>query len=285
MSNPPTDCLVDTEWLAKHISSPDVLVLDGSWHLPGTKRNGYAEYLERRIPGALFFDIDEISDEESDLPHMLPSTVKFASRVKKLGIGSGCRVVVYDALGIYSAARVWWMFRVMGHGDIYVLDGGLPKWMAEGRPLDDGPPNLRPELHFMPQFDNGLVADVDDIRSIVKSGGPQIVDARPAARFRGDVEEPRPGLRLGHIPKSKNVPYTSLVNDDGTLKSPDELEAIITAAGVDTHKEIVTTCGSGVTAAILALALARIGNPTAAVYDGSFSEWGRPNGLPVDTGD
>lgn len=285
MSQQPSDCLVDTQWLARHLESPDVLVLDGSWHLPGTNRNGRAEYLEKRIPGALFFDIDEVSDEDSDLPHMLPSTVKFASRVKKLGIGSGCRVVVYDAHGIYSAARVWWMFRVMGHDDVHVLDGGLPKWIAEDRPLEDGPPQLRAALHFMPQFNNGLIADIDDIRAIVKKpGSRQIVDARPADRFRGDVEEPRPGLRQGHIPKSKNVPYGSVVNADGTLKSPDEIRAIFAAADVDVHKDVVTTCGSGVTAAILALAMARIGNPTAAVYDGSFAEWGRPNGLPVETG-
>ncbi len=284
MSHPPSDCLVDTAWLARHLESPDVLILDGSWHLPGTNRDGRSEYLEKRIPGALFFDIDEVSDEDSDLPHMLPSTVKFASRIKKLGIGSGCRVVVYDSLGIYSAARVWWMFRVMGHTDVYVLDGGLPKWIAEGRPVEDGSPQLRAALHFMPKFDNGLVADIDDVRAIVKADGAQIVDARPGPRFRGDADEPRPGLRRGHIPRSKNVPYDSVVNADGTLKSPDEIRAAFDAADVDTRKPIVTTCGSGVTAAILALALARIGNPTAAVYDGSFAEWGRPNGLPVETG-
>lgn len=285
MSDPAADCIVETDWLAAHLDAPDVLIMDGTWHMPGSGRDARAEFEDRRIPGAVFFDIDEISESETDLPHMLPSTIKFASRMKKLGIGNGCRVVVYDTHGIFSAPRVWWMLRVMGHKDVVVLNGGLPKWENEERRIEDGTPRLRTPLHFAPQFDNLLLADLDDIRANVKSKKRQVVDARPAPRFRGEAEEPRAGLRSGHIPGSRNVPFAEVLNANGTLKSPEAIRSVFDAAGVQPRSDVVTTCGSGVTAAILALAMARIGFPTAAVYDGSWAEWGKPNGLPLAEGD
>ncbi|PPC86194.1 MAG: 3-mercaptopyruvate sulfurtransferase, partial [Hyphomicrobium sp.] len=190
--------VVETEWLADHLSSPDLIVLDGSWHLPTEKRDAKAEYLAEHIPGALFFDIDEFSDEKSSLPHMLPSTVKFASRMKKMGIGDGARIVVYDTTGIFSAARVWWTFRAMGHQDVAVLNGGLRKWKAEGRPLDDGPPPKRSERHYSPLQNTEIIRDLDEMKALIKKSGAQIVDARPAGRFEGRDPEPRPGLRSGH---------------------------------------------------------------------------------------
>lgn len=276
--------IVETEWLADHLQSPDLIILDGSWHLPTAKRDAKAEYLAEHIPGALFFDIDDLSDEKTDLPHMLPSTVKFASRMKKMGIGDGARIVVYDSTGIFSAARVWWTFRAMGHRDVAVLNGGLKKWKAEGRPLDDGPPPKRSERHYTPLQNTELIRDLDDMKSLIAKPGAQIVDARPGARFEGTEAEPRPGLRCGHIPGSKSVPSQTLLNDDGTFKSPAELTAIFRNAGIDVAKPVVTTCGSGVTASILALALAALGQTNAAVYDGSWAEWGRDNGLPIETG-
>lgn len=259
-------------------------MLDGSWHLPTEKRDAKAEYLAEHIPGALFFDIDEFSDEKSSLPHMLPSTVKFASRMKKMGIGDGARIVVYDTTGIFSAARVWWTFRAMGHQDVAVLNGGLRKWKAEGRPLDDGPPARRSERHYSPLQNTEIIRDLDEMKALLKKSGAQIVDARPAGRFEGRDPEPRPGLRSGHIPGSKSIPSQSLLNPNGTFKSPDELAALFKAVGIDVKRPVVTTCGSGVTASMLALALAVVGQTNAAVYDGSWAEWGQDNGLPIATG-
>jgi len=279
------DVLVETDWLEKHLATPDVVVLDASWHLPTQQRSGREEFLKEHIPGAQFFDIDELSDEKSDLPHMLPSTVKFASRMKEMGIGDGVRIVVYDAAGIFSAARCWWTFRVMGHNDVAVLNGGLKKWTAEGRPLEDGPATKRSPKHFTPRVNAALVADVDDIKGYVERGGTQIVDARPAARFAGEADEPRPGLLKGHMPGAKNLPYGLLLNSDGTLKSKAEIDAALAAAGIDAHAPIANTCGSGVTASIVALALAAIGHPDTSVYDGSWAEWGLPeNDLPIEQG-
>jgi len=275
--------IVETDWLAAHLNAPDLVVFDGSWHLPDAGRNAKEEYLAGHIPGALFFDIDDIADEKSPLPHMLPSTVKFASRMKKLGVGDGMRIVVYDSLGIYSAARVWWTFRVMGHADVAVLNGGLPKWKAEGLALEEGYPTKRSERHYSPRFNAELVRDLDDMRALLTRPGDQIVDARPAGRFAGTEPEPRAGLRSGHIPGSTNIPHDALVNADGTLKSRDELERIFAAAGIDPHAPVVTTCGSGVTASLVSLALAVLGQTNAAVYDGSWAEWGQDNGLPVAT--
>ena len=264
--------------------SPDLVVMDASWHLPTAGRNAKSEYLTEHIPGALFFDIDDLSDEKSPLPHMLPSSVKFSSRMKKMGVGDGSRIVVYDTLGIFSAARAWWTFRAMGHKDVAVLNGGLKKWKAEGRPLDDGPPPKRTEKHFTPLQNTEIIRDLEEMKALIKKSGAQIVDARPAGRFEGREPEPRAGLRSGHIPGSRNVPSQSLLNPDGTFKSPAELAAIFKAAGIDTSKPVVTTCGSGVTASMLALALASLGQTNAAVYDGSWAEWGQDNGLPVATG-
>ncbi len=277
--------LVETDWLADHLDAPDLVVLDGSWHLPTAGRNARAEYEEEHIPGALFFDIDEISDESSSLPHMLPSTVKFASRMKRMGIGDGMRIVVYDSVGMFSAARVWWTFRVMGHEDVAVLNGGLPKWKAEGRPVTSEPTPPRSQRHFTPRLNASLVRDLQDVKRIIESGSAQIADARSPGRFAGAEPEPRPGLRSGHIPGSRNVPYSRLLNPDGTLKSPPELHRVFTEAGIDPMKPVVTTCGSGVTAAILSLGLALIGQPDSGLYDGSWSEWGREDaGTPVEQG-
>ena len=284
MLNSAKKWIVDTDWLAAHLDAPDLVVFDGSWHLPTTGRDPKAEYLAGHIPGALFFDIDDLSDEKSSLPHMLPSTVKFASRMKKMGVGDGMRIVVYDTQGLFSAARVWWTFRAMGHEDVAVLNGGLKKWSAEGRALEDGPPRKRPECHFTPLMNASLIRDMDDMKEALAKRSAQIVDARPAGRFVGSEPEPRPGLRGGHLPGARNVPSQSLLNDDGTLKAPAELSKIFAAARIDPALPVITTCGSGVTASILSLALAVLGQTNAAVYDGSWAEWGAENGLPIESG-
>ena len=276
--------IVDTNWLAEHLHAPDLVVFDASWHLPTEKRDAKAEYLAEHIPGALFFDIDDLSDDKSSLPHMLPSSVKFASRMKKMGVGNGMRIVVYDTQGLFSAARAWWTFRVMGFGDVAVLDGGLKKWKAEGRDLEEGLPVKRSERHFIPRQNSELVRDIDDVRALLGKTDTQIIDARSPGRFSATEPEPWPGLRGGHIPGSKNVHWATLLRQDGTLKPREEIEQIFRAAGVDWHQPVVTTCGSGVTAAIVSLALASLGQNNAAVYDGSWAEWGQDNGLPVATG-
>jgi thiosulfate/3-mercaptopyruvate sulfurtransferase len=285
MQDPASKWLVETDWLASRLGAPDLVVLDASLHLPHTGRKPKAEYLGAHIPGAQFFDIDDISDEKNPLPHMLPSAVKFSSRMKKMGIGDGLRVIVYDSEGLYSAARAWWMFRIMGHNDAAVLNGGLKKWKAEGRPLEDGEPPRRTERHFTPRFHAELVRDAAEVKALIGDKTTQIVDARAAGRFEGRDPDPRPSLRKGHIPSSRNVPFASLLNPDGTLKPAAELRAIFAKAGVDAGRPVVTTCGSGVTAGVVALALAMLGRPDAAVYDGSWVEWGvEGNGLPVATG-
>jgi thiosulfate/3-mercaptopyruvate sulfurtransferase len=285
MADPASEWLVETEWLAERLDAPDIVVLDASLHLPVTGRNPRAEYLQAHIPGALFFDIDDISDERNPLPHMLPSPVKFASRMKKMGVGDGMRVVVYDTEGLYSAARGWWMFRIMGHDDVAVLNGGLKKWKAEGRPLEDGEPRRRTERHFTARFHGELVRDSAEMKALIGDKTTQMVDARAAGRFEGRDPDPRPSLRVGHIPTSRNVPYATLLNPDGTLKPAAQLRALFANAGVDIARPVVATCGSGVTAGVIALALAMLGRPDTAIYDGSWVEWGKAdNGLPVAVG-
>jgi thiosulfate/3-mercaptopyruvate sulfurtransferase len=276
--------LVSTDWLLAHLRDPDLRILDATWFLPGTDRNARAEYAACHIPGARFFDIDEISDLRSDLPHMVPPVEKFLSRMRALGVGDGHQVVVYDAQGIYSAPRVWWLFRLMGQMDIAVLDGGLPKWLAEQRDTEDMPPLIR-DRHMTVRRQNQMVRDVTQVAAASKLGDHAILDARSAPRFGGEAEEPRPGLRRGHIPKSTNIPFATLMNPDGTLQSPDALRATFAAAGADLTKPAITTCGSGVTAAIINLALERIGKTDHALYDGSWSEWGAFPTLPIATGD
>lgn len=276
--------LVSTGWLAKHLKDPDLRLLDASWYLPDAGRDAKAEYAAAHIPGARFFDIDEISDARSELAHMAPPIEKFMSRMRAMGVGDGHQVVVYDGAGLLSAARVWWLFRLMGQENVAVLDGGLPKWVAEGYPTEDMPPIPR-DRHMTVRFQNHLVRDVTQVAHASKLGSPQIVDARAAARFRGDAPEPREGLRAGHIPGARNVPFTTLLNDDKTLKSPDVARGIFEAAGVDLAKPIITSCGSGVTAAILALSLQRLGHTDWSLYDGSWAEWGMFPTVPIATGD
>jgi len=278
------DPLVSTAWLAEHLEAPDVRIVDASWFMPGTPRDPKAEFLLAHIPGAVFFDIDEIADETSDLPHMLPSAIKFASRVRKLGLGDGSRIVVYDSLGILPAARVWWTFRAMGHEDVVVLDGGLPKWIAEGRPVEDGPA-LAQERHFTPRLQADIIRSVEQMKTVVETGREQIIDARPAGRFTGETPEPRAGLRGSHMPGARNIPLAAMIAPDGTLLSAEKLAPVFEAAGVDLARPIVSTCGSGITASVVALALARLGRPRTAVYDGSWTEWGGRDDTAVVTGE
>jgi thiosulfate/3-mercaptopyruvate sulfurtransferase len=276
--------LVSTEWLHAHLKDPDLRILDGSYYLPQMARDPRAEYDAAHIPGARFFDIDDVADHGSDLPHMVPPIEKFMSRMRAMGVGDGHQVVVYDGMGLFSAARVWWLFKLMGQNNIAVLDGGFPKWQAEGRPVDDLPPIIR-DRHMTVRRQNHMVKDVTQVSAASKLGDYEIIDARSPGRFRGEEPEPRAGLRPGHIPGSKNVCFKDLLNADQTMKNPVEIRQIFQSAGVDFDKPAITTCGSGVTAAVLSLGLQRVGKTDHSLYDGSWSEWGMFPTVPVATGD
>jgi len=278
------EALVGTDWLATHVDDPHVRVVDSSFKLPGIIPTARQDYDQGHIPGAVFFDIDDIAEPGTSLPHMIPSTDLFARKIAALGIGDGDRVVVYDSAGLSSAGRAWWMLRLYGHHDVAVLDGGLPKWQAEGRPLVTAVPSPPPR-RFTARFNPSLVRDKVTLIENLATRREQLVDARAAGRFDGTAPEARPGLRGGHIPGSRNLPYER-VTDPRTrqLKSAEELTRLFRDAGVALDRPIVTSCGSGVTACALAFALHLIGHPGAAVYDGSWSEWGLPGDTPIETG-
>ena len=265
------DPTVSTAWLAEQMGAPDLRILDAPFYLPGDPRTPQGEFAAQHIPGAQLFDINAIADPSTDLPHMLAPPQAFAEAVGRLGVGDGDRVVVYDHVGLMSAARVWWNLRAMGHDQVWVLDGGLPRWLAEGRTTESGPATASMPRVFTPRFRPYLVRGIDEVKAVLANGG-QVLDARAAGRFSGADPEPRPGLSSGHMPGAFNLPHASIVRD-GALLPADELKGAVAAAGVDIGQPIVTTCGSGVSAAVLSLALARLGHPDAPVYDGSWTEW------------
>ena len=283
MSYVNSSSLVSTEWLAEHASAPDVRIVDASWHMPAANRNPRAEYDAEHIPGAVFFDIDEIADTDNPLPHMVPSPEKFSSRMRKLGLGDGNRIVVYDTHGVMTAARAWWLLRLFGHQDVAILDGGLPKWKAEGHPVDDLPV-LPAERHFTSRINSFFLREKDQVARNIDQGREQVLDARSAGRFEGTAPEPREGLRGGHIPGSYNLPFNELLNEDGTFRSADELQTSFDSSGIDLKKPVITSCGSGVTACVLAFGLHLLGHHRVAVFDGSWTEWALDEKLPVDTG-
>jgi thiosulfate/3-mercaptopyruvate sulfurtransferase len=282
MSKPASRHFISTEQLAERLGDPGVVIVDGSWYLPAMKRDGFKEYQAGHIPGAVYFDIDEISDHGSVLPHMLPPPEAFALHMRRLGIRDDATIVVYDGAGIFSAPRVWWTFRVFGAKEVFILDGGLPKWRAEDRSVEAGM-TVRKPADFRPKFNKDLVADLERVEQALSSHSAQVVDVRPAARFCGDAPEPREGVRPGHMPGSMNVPASEFM-ENGTLASPEKIRAALEAGGVDPEKPVIASCGSGVSAAVLWLALDAIGKPPQALYDGSWSDWGTRADKPAATG-
>jgi thiosulfate/3-mercaptopyruvate sulfurtransferase len=283
MMAPGLPTLVTTTWLAAHLGEADLRIVDGSWHMPQLKRDPHREFLDAHIPGAVFFDIDAIADRATSLPHMLPSETEFGRAVGALGIGDGDRIVVYDSRGVISAARVWWTFRAFGHDTVSVLDGGLRAWQAEGRPLESGAPTPRPQ-RFTAKLRPELVRTLAQVRANLTSHREQVLDARSRGRFAGTEPEPRAGVRGGHIPGSLNLPYETLYRPDATLRSTAELQRAFEEVGIALGKPVVTSCGSGVTASVLALGLHLAGHQQVAVYDGSWTEWGGRDDTPVETG-
>ncbi|MCC7427639.1 MAG: 3-mercaptopyruvate sulfurtransferase [Alphaproteobacteria bacterium] len=283
MSYANPDALVSTAWLRARLGQPGLVVADITKYLPNEPKDGKAEFARAHIPGAVYFDIDDIADPDTDLPHMVPSAARFAEKVGALGIGNDSMVVCYDQKGLASAARGWWMLRLFGHGKVAVLDGGLPKWLAEGGPTEAGPAAPKP-ARFAASFNPAMLRRIEDVKANLASGRELVLDARATGRFAGTAPEPRPGVRAGHIPGSRSLPFTDLLNPDLTFKPADAIRARLQQAGLGSGRPIVTSCGSGVTACILTLAMHLVGEPVGAVYDGSWSEWGARQDVPVETG-